>query len=407
MKRTRTAVLGLAVLLAQGCGDGSGGPAGRTVRDSAGVIIVENAGAGAWEGVEGWRLAGSPALDLGSVGGDPAGQLHDVQGAVRLSDGRVIVANSGSAELRFFDAEGRHLRSVGGEGDGPGEFQNLSALGRTVSDTLVTYDWRARRLSVFGPDGGFVEAHQLQAVGNGIFFATSVGWLRNGVLVARTGQVFTPASAGGLHREPTTFLMYGPEGSLVDTLVRVPGNETYAWSGDRSIRVTRRPFGKTAVADVSPTRVAVAATDRYEVRVFGADGELRRVVRKRHEPLPVTREAFDAWLGERLARIDDPADRKERRRNYAEIPLPDRMPAFEDLVLDVRGNLWVQEHDPPGTEAPSRWSVFDPEGGFLGEVTMPRGFTPYEIGADYVLGRWRDELDVEHVQLYGLERPGA
>ena len=30
----------------------------------------------------------------------------------------------------------------------------------------------------------------------------------------------------------------------------------------------------------------------------------------------------------------------------------------------------------------------------------------YEIGADYVLGRWRDDLDVEHVQLYPLLKAG-
>lgn len=44
----------------------------------------------------------------------------------------------------------------------------------------------------------------------------------------------------------------------------------------------------------------------------------------------------------------------------------------------------------------------DPEGRLLGQIDLPYRFTVYEIGSDYVLGRRVDELDVEHVELYGL-----
>jgi len=35
---------------------------------------------------------------------------------------------------------------------------------------------------------------------------------------------------------------------------------------------------------------------------------------------------------------------------------------------------------------------------------MPSGLGVFEIGEDYILGRARDELGVEHVQLWGLDR---
>ena len=37
----------------------------------------------------------------------------------------------------------------------------------------------------------------------------------------------------------------------------------------------------------------------------------------------------------------------------------------------------------------------------MGRPHPPVGF---EIGEDYVLGLWRDELGVEYVRMYGLER---
>jgi hypothetical protein len=35
---------------------------------------------------------------------------------------------------------------------------------------------------------------------------------------------------------------------------------------------------------------------------------------------------------------------------------------------------------------------------------MPVRFAPHEIGADYVIGVWRDEDDVQYVRVYGLRR---
>jgi hypothetical protein len=37
-------------------------------------------------------------------------------------------------------------------------------------------------------------------------------------------------------------------------------------------------------------------------------------------------------------------------------------------------------------------------------VNMPPNFTANEIGADYLLGLWRDEADVQYVRVYALEK---
>ena len=41
----------------------------------------------------------------------------------------------------------------------------------------------------------------------------------------------------------------------------------------------------------------------------------------------------------------------------------------------------------------------------LGTMAFPINFVPRHIGDDFVLGSWRDEVDVEHVQLYELIKP--
>lgn len=54
-----------------------------------------------------------------------------------------------------------------------------------------------------------------------------------------------------------------------------------------------------------------------------------------------------------------------------------------------------------------RWTVFDSEGRQLGTLTLPARFRVTDVCADYVVGVGRDELDVEKVQLFRLDRSGG
>ena len=131
---------------------------GQQVRDSAGIRIVENARA-AWSATEAMRLGGSPALVIGSRPEAPY-EFSRVVGALRLTDGRIVVADGASLELRFFDPAGTFMRSVGRRGEGPGEFRRMGSLVRLPGDTLAVAGPFAE-ISFFTGQGEFV--HQALA----------------------------------------------------------------------------------------------------------------------------------------------------------------------------------------------------------------------------------------------------
>jgi hypothetical protein len=87
----------------------------------------------------------------------------------------------------------------------------------------------------------------------------------------------------------------------------------------------------------------------------------------------------------------------------AEAPFPKQSPAFGAMAVDPEGNVWVQEYPRPGQKEVA-WAVLGPDGQPVARIQLPRALEVYEVGRDYVVGRRRDDLDVEHVELYSVTR---
>ena len=91
------------------------------IRDSAGTRIIENRRPADGSRL-GWEIGTQPTVSIGSVEGTEAFQLHRVDDALKLDDGRLVVANGGSHQLLVFDEAGNYQTAWGQKGEGPGDF---------------------------------------------------------------------------------------------------------------------------------------------------------------------------------------------------------------------------------------------------------------------------------------------
>lgn len=398
-------------LLAGACGGDAGGEAPRdvTVRDSAGITIVES---GRAPGRPLLSLDTVPITDIGEGGDDdPAYQLFQVASALRLSDGTIVVANRGSHQLRFFDAEGRFIRNVGRQGEGPGEFQQLSWMAKLPGDTILTFDFGGRRLSRFTASGEYVGAVTLGGASTSEFLFP-VGVLADGRIVARRGAVFTAGETpNGISRDSVLVLLAGRDGVVQDTIGRFIGTESavqQSGSGqNRMMLVISVPFARSTSLSAHADAVAVATNDTYEIRLFDPTGQLRRVVRRLVEPVPVTADDIERYKQRQLEAASGAMASQFRtmmERQLDEAPYPATMPAYTAAMFDGMGRLWVREST--HLDEPPKWAVFDHEGALLAELRLPERFRPTDIGADYVLGVTRDDMDLERVQLLRLTSAG-
>lgn len=406
-------VAAMAILVA--CGGQSDLPRGVTVRDSAGIRIVENEGA-SWTSDQAWRLSQEPIAEIGRLD-EPAHQLSRVVDATRLADGRIVVGDGTSGELRFFDEFGQHLTTAGGKGEGPGEFSFMVDVARMAGDTLVAGErFPPGRQAWFTADGTFIhqtardltgrldpEKHLLQ-------FAFT---LPDGSLLMYVSVRTTPPH-DPVRRSRFGFIRVSRDGSEQDTLGWFAGTEFMYQGSGRQMTAGPTPFSSKTIIALSTDHILVAETGRYEIRRIRFDGSIDLIIRHPVEPIPVTAADREAFREEILEFARQQNREPQYQRWLAEIEFPESKPPLAALVSDATGNIWVKEER--GPDADDVWAVFDGDGFLIRQVEMPNGLCEprcgelgggiMEIGSDYVLATLRDEFDVEYVRVYDLIKPG-
>lgn len=234
--------------------------------------------------VERWQVSAEPAVAIGVAEGEAPYELHRASGALRTSDGRIVVANSGSAELRIFDSAGAYLRTIGRRGSGPGEYRGTLSVYPLDGDSLVVHDGGNERFTVLDPDGSYV----------------------------------------------------------------------------RVLEVAREPF------------------------------------------------PWDDWLheGAWVSGVRNPSLRPCVAAALAMVPAPAVKPvALRRVLVDEAGRLWIR----PLVSAEYRgtWRVYSMAGEPLGEVALPDGFRPFQVGEDFVLGNRTGADGGEQIQLYRIAGPAT
>ena len=154
-----TACGATVVLAVLACGGESSSAAAwdGAVRDSAGIEIVENFGAPLWPEGPGWEF--TQDLRIGAVDGPPEYQFGRIGGLEVLSDGRIVIVDALTHNVRFFTSEGDHIRTVLRKGQGPGELSSPGGLYKGPGDTLIVGDGSAARMHVLAPDGTYLETY--------------------------------------------------------------------------------------------------------------------------------------------------------------------------------------------------------------------------------------------------------
>jgi hypothetical protein len=408
MMRTGTIVLCCSILQLPACESEVGGR-GYVVRDSADLEIVDNMRP-AWGVGEGWVVEPYPDLD---VSGQEDDELHNPRDPLLLDDGRLVFYNGGTCEVRIYDDTPALLSAWGGCGEGPGEFTVFGGIWSWTGDSLLVVDQLPARVSVFDSHGGLGRTALVPTLDE-MPIPFVLGVFGDGTLV--TSGLRDPAgrSSPGIEAGRRSVALV-QDWASPQLLGMFPGPvwEYTEWNG----RVGRGRFAFSSATEftVDRRRLFAGFPDRYEIRVFRTDGTAERIIRRRFESIRVAQRDIDWLLERRLNEVEGSENEQIVRRAFRDLQYADVMPSFgvptwpggadggPSLLADAGGNLWVFDHYRPG-EYRNRWTLFSPEGVWLGGVSLPDHLVPTHIGPDFVLGLWTDDEGFVHIRRHRINK---
>ena len=407
------------VLIAAGCHQPAPEDrlANATVRDSAGIEIVENH-APQWGSEDSWTLHPEPEFVIGGYRGvhgatnDSSHLVWDIMGVAPLSDGRLAMVSAGERRVLLFERSGAFSNAIGREGRGPGEFFGPEHLQILPGDTVVVWDAYFGRVSYFHASGRLLRERSID-LGAVIAATRTPGRkppetvhrpLPDGsfLVEARRADWERPAD-GSLYREPIEYVRIDSAYS-VHSFGWWDGWESLSLQDPRATSSVPFATGSTTAAGGSPLSVYVTNGDSYEVQQFAPSGHLRRIIRRSAEPIPVSSGELAEWR-ELVSELNEWVVWPSWDRAMGALPPRRYHPPIQGLHVDTEGYLWVL--DGSSLLGAGEWSVFAADGHWLGRVQLPVGIIRW-IGEDVVIGGRIDfDLGTETIEGYRLSRQGT
>jgi hypothetical protein len=391
-----------------------------TITDSGGITIVHNHRP-VWGEGEGWRVSAEPLLTIGPE--TALGDARYIATSARLSNGELaLITDLGG---RWFDSTGAFVRAFATQGEGPGEFRYARDMVVLPGDTLVVgtmqklawysqglfireqkTDWeRLRALGRWGecatyllPDLSHVSCQQDPTIPlsetNRPNRMVSPGWTSPGPGVLRQlrRQFLIPQSLDTTYR-------LGVDIGIESQGIDLGGGET---------NFVIHPFHarSSLTAGDSPMRIASATNPHWEIEVRSSTGRVLQIIRRdggRRVPTDAERHSADSLLRTPQERLLTQGDVR-REQMLAAVITPDSLPGHGQLLMATGGEILSRQWTFWGTDAPSLFDVFQPDGLWLGTLTLPAHFRLIEVGKDYLLGIQYDEDEMPSVVVYGLKR---
>ncbi|MFW6201430.1 MAG: 6-bladed beta-propeller, partial [Gemmatimonadota bacterium] len=327
MIRSVPAALVPLMLVTAGCEAGAR-PGAVAVDTLHGGRVVVSSPAPAPGDAPAWRLV--EELRLGQSTGTGPDIFGNIMAVETDRQGRIYIADNHAHEIRFFDAAGRFLRTVGGQGEGPGEFNLISGVLWHPDGMLWVMDPRNFRLTALSGSGDFLGGHRRELG----FYYTTIPWAGQ---FDSLGRLYDREQASRERQDDRKIIVryasLHPDRTLqpLDSLA-IPGVDI-----ERSEYVTERegirmlssvPFTPGQFTAIAPNGdVWLAHTGDYRLHRVAFDGDTLRTVELR-QPSP---RVSDAERDSIAAETGLDPDR-----------IPDVKPPIRHFTTDDRGRLWVE-----------------------------------------------------------------
>lgn len=326
------------------------------------------------------------------MGGDLESPAHQVLDVAVDRSGSLYVADRASQEIVKVGADGGVQGRVGGEGEGPGEFETLFKVG-VRGDTMWASDRSSSRITLFSTGGDVLEtiAGESKFMGPRLSPVGPVGLSADGRPVGLSGFVMPMAARNPVIERP--ILTTDSSGSYTDTLAMVSSARSHVLMEDLftsgSITAMNNPFGAHDPYTITPegNRVIIveqveneALSDTVRVLSITLEGDTTTVYRSSHgTPVPLDEGVVQDSLEQIAAGYHMGAQASGWSTPEAAIlegirdqfDAPEHVPPVVDVVSTGNGRVFVELWSSEPAE--SVWCVLGRDGSEMGVLRLEEG----------------------------------
>ena len=371
---------------------------------------------------------------VGSLSGAAWEQFGNVRRVGFDGDGRLFIFDNQADLIFVVGPDGEYRRTIGGSGEGPGEFRGPDGLAVMRDGRVVIADRGHRAYHIFDADGEFArmvgmapEPGDLRITdlypdpgGKAVFSAVGAQMLSGSM--GMTGARTTPHTS-----RPVERLMLTGDVVMKDTvadgwLPRGGDNTSLPVDGQTNYRVPNPGvFGPAIVLGALPDgSVAFSDSSAYAIKIARPGAGVWRILTRPLQPIPVTNRVIETEKERRIEQLEEGGGSTNRimvngvavapnleraRQRIEDLEFFEEVSIVRGLKTDWTGGRWVQRHgrDPSDNNGPI--DVLTMDGTYVGTyaagvIPMPAAFGPGGLVAFIET----DELDVETVVVKQIVR---
>ena len=370
-----------------------------------------------------WAVEG-PEVRIGSVD-DPRYAFTDVGDLAAGPDGRLYSLHPQETVVRRWTRDGEPDGTMGGEGEGPGEFTRPRSLG-FFGDSLWVMDQGLYRVTYFDPDGevlgsvspsfqmGRPDSEEPWAspprpsrpLRDGTFLAVSPAWSQGIALGELTSVPYVRMSA---------------DGEVLSTIWRRPYRSTDVLALLREDGGTfgSQPFGDQPLSAVAPEGALVVVDRRAHAGEGAGTFSVSRIAMSgdtvfrrefRYEPVALSGARADSVTRARAEGLHGFMSRRQPDLSLARLEadvgdamyVPEHLPPLAALEVASDGTIWLERFE-PAEDGSREWWILHPDGEPAGRAFLPEGLEIHRITGEGVLGVESDEMGVDYIVRYRVE----
>jgi len=314
-------------------------------------------------------------------------------GGLEVDDsGRIYVGNRASNRIQVFNSTGRYLSSVGGEGNGPGEFNGITEI-KIQNNQLFAFDFLQFRTTFYSLDSlNVVEVknaylnrapniEELQGrFSNGYHLIDEERFLVRYVEQIANANVGTPKYNLDKIR-PGNYYIVNSEGEVVsEQLFELKSLKhiTADVEGRHIWNFMPVPFLNQPLIYISDDGHIVSAnSDEPLIQLFAPNGEYLRGFYLQLEKRPLIRDELLSKYG---------GESKVNQHLLQNAELPDTWPALGDIIMDDENRLWISTIT-ESEDVTYKWWVLQDTGELLATFSWPENRSIEKIKDGFLYAR--------------------